>query len=282
MLKFRVSGVAFRVFGASYTWTFGPWLGLSWILLALVFCGCAGATKCSSQRPFVFKQESFAFANELVWEYRFNPATGQMGHQRRQPPPAYTHRCFVVARSARQFFQNAQFDPTLPEADEATYRRLIRQVISSSPRREPKEKIIIPGYANLHAFSQAHECLLKRECGGAWQSYFQRGHWRMLFPLSQGHQERVARQLTDSLRRNGVAVVHVVRFPSLSINHAVVLFDSKERESEIEFAVYDPNSPEEPTELTYDRVARRFRFPANHYFVGGRVDVYEVYHAWNY
>ena len=282
MFKFRVSGFAFRVSGASDTQTFGPWLGLSWILLALVFCGCAGAIKCSSRPPFVFKQESFAFANELVWEYHFDPDTGRMGHKRREPPPTYTHRCFVVARSARQFFQHAQFDPSLPVADEATYRRLVRRVISSSPRREAKEKIIIPGYTNLHAFSQAHEHLLKRECGGAWQSYFQRGHWRMLFPLSQDHQERMARQLSDSLGRDGMAVVHVVRFPSLSINHALVLFDLKERENEMQFAVYDPNSAEQPTQLVYDRLARRFRFPANDYFVGGRVDVYEVYNAWNY
>jgi hypothetical protein len=282
MLKFRVSDLLLRLRGISYTSTFGPWLRLSWILLALVFCGCAAERRSTSERPFVFKQDSFAFANELVWEYRLDPASGQMTHARRELPPTYSHRCFVMARSARQFFQHAQFDPTLPAADEATYRRLVREVISSSPRREAKERILIPGYANLHAFSEAHEALLKSECGGAWQSYFQRGHWRMIFPFSGHHQERMSMQLTDSIGRNGAVVVHVVCFPRLSINHAVVLFDSKQRESEVDFDVYDPNRPEEPAQLIYDRVTRRFLFPANPYFAGGRVDVYEVYCAWNY
>lgn len=141
---------------------------------------------------------------------------------------------------------------------------------------------MIPGYTNLHAFSEAQAPLLKSECGGAWQSYFQRGHWRMIFPLSHRHQERMAKQFADSLRRNSPPVVHLIRFPRLSINHAVVLFDSKESEKEIEFAVYDPNNPEQPAKLIYDRVARRFSFPAGHYFVGGRVDAYEIYHGWNY
>ena len=282
MFKFRVSDFLFRLCGIPYTSTFGAWLKLTSILLALAFCGCAASTRNTSERPFVFKQDTFAFANELVWEYRLDPASGQMTHTHREPPPTYSHRCFVMARSAGQFFKQAQFDPTLPPADEATYRRLIRQVMAGSPRRQAKERIIIPGYANLHAFSQANEVLLKEECGGAWQSYFQRGHWRMIFPFTRPHQERMSGQLTDSIARNGAVVVHLVRFPRLSINHAVVLFDSKEREREVEFAAYDPNRPEEPAQLIYDRVEQRFLFPANLYFAGGRVDVYEVYCAWNY
>ena len=170
----------------------------------------------------------------------------------------------------------------MTKVDEASYRERIEQIVSTSPRRDLKDKIIIPGYANLYAFSQAEEALLKERCGGAWQSYFQRGHWRMIFPMPRRQQKKTAGQLKASLRENRPPVVHLVRFPSLSINHAVVVFDLAENDREIQFSVYDPNSPEEPARLVYDRAARRFTFPANHYFAGGRVDVYEVYHAWNY
>jgi hypothetical protein len=255
-------------------------------LLIVLLCGCTTSHPISSvsERPFVFQRDSFAFANELVWEYHVDPLTGKTTHARRQPASTYTHHCFVVARSARQFFDHARFDPARPVADEAAYRRLIRQVISISPHQElsEAEKIIIPGYENLYAFSQAQEQLLKRECGGAWQSYFQCGHWRMIVPLSRPHQERMAQQLAQSLKGNRPPVVHVVRFPSLRINHALLLFGLKETDQEIQFTAYDPNNPSVPTQLVYDRRRQRFNLPANPYFAGGRVDVYEIYHAWNY
>lgn len=254
--------------------------------LALLLCGCASPRRASSgyTRPFQFPQDCFAYANELVWEYQVDLATGKMAHTRRQPPPGYTHHCFVVARAARQFFQHARFDSTQPVVDEAAYRRLIQRVLSRSPRTPAVEetRIVIPGYPNLREFSAARTRLLQEECGGAHQSYLQRGHWRMIFPLSRAHQERMAKQLAESLRHNRPPVVHLVRFPSLAINHAALLFDAQETGTEIRFSTYDPNQPDQPACLTYNRAQRRFLYPANDYFVGGRVDVYEIYHGWNY
>src|SRR6185503_5070632 len=135
---------------------------------------------------------------------------------------------------------------------------------------------------SLHEFSHGQERLLKRECGGAWQSYFQRGHWRMIFPLSRAHQNRMAQQLAQSLKANRPPVVHLVRFPSLRINHAMLLLGVKETADEIQFAAYDPNDPSVPTQLAYDRRRQRFYLPASRYLARGRVDVDEIYHAWNY
>ena len=104
----------------------------------------------------------------------------------------------------------------------------------------------------------------------------------MLFSFSRDHQERTAHQLVADLATNAPVVVHLVRFPELTINHAVVLFDAKENEKEIEFLVYDPNQSAKPTTITYNRGTRTFLFAPNDYFPGGRVDVYEVYHKWNY
>jgi hypothetical protein len=260
----------------SYAWSI--------VLASLLLAGCATPRpSAAGSRHFIFGQDTFAYANELVWEYHFDER-GKWTHRSRELTSDYTHHCFVVARSAKQFFLNARFAPDLPKADSATYRRRIREVVSVSPRRKlPVEKrIVSPGYANLRAFSQGQEGLLKAQCGGAWQSYFQRGHWRMIWPFSRQQQRQTAGHLMREIKQNAPPVVHLVRFPSLAINHAVVLFDVRETADRIEFAAYDPNSPEEPATLTYDRARRSFSFPANSYFPGGRVDVYEIYHNWCY
>lgn len=258
---------------------------LALIGFLLTFCGCATSRQIhpANSRPFSFQTDTFGYANELVWEYGFDANGKWKGHPR-QPKPDYTHRCFVVARSARQFFQFARFDASLPKADEATYRKLIRRVVARDPQRNlpDSERIIIPGYANPREFSVGEEHLLKAECGGAWRSYFQRGHWRMIFCFSREHQRKTADSLIGKIRHNRPPVVHIVRFPQLTINHALVLFDVTETEKEIQFAVYDPNKPEKPSRLTFDRATKTFSFPANDYFPGGRVDIYEIYRSWLY
>jgi hypothetical protein len=176
-------------------------------------------------------------------------------------------------------FLHARFDAEGAVVDDLTYRRLVQAVIGSSARRGrvEEERVVIPGYANLRDFSEDWAGLLQSEKGGAWQSYWQRGHWRMVFPFSRRHQERVAAGLLASLEREGVAVVHLVSFPSLRINHAVVVFEAEASDEGIVFGVYDPNAPEAPVRLTYGGEARRFEFPVNAYYPGGPLDVYEIY-----
>jgi hypothetical protein len=104
----------------------------------------------------------------------------------------------------------------------------------------------------------------------------------MIFPFTRGHQEKMAQRLVASIRRNRPPVVHLGDFPALHINHAVVLFDARGSDKEIEFSVYDPNDSSKPARLKFDRATRRFYFPPNFYFAGGRVDVYEIYYGWCY
>ena len=252
------------------------------LLVVLVLSGCATAPVAGTvaARRFAFEQDTFAYANELVWEYRFDER-GRWTSRPRVPEPDYTHHCFVVARAAKQFFAHARFEPDRPAPDAATCRRLVRQVMARCPSRISPEdwRIVIPGYANLRQFSAAHEALLKAECGGAWRSYFQHGHWRMIWPFSRRHQARMAEQMVAELEHNRPAVVHLVCFPSLKINHAVLLFDCSQSDGEIRFATYDPNAPGRPVTLTYNRGTRSFSLPQNFYFPGGRVDVYEIYRS---
>jgi hypothetical protein len=185
----------------------------------------------------------------------------------------------VLVRSARQFFYHARFEPGQPVAEPAEYRRLIREIVSRSPRRPSLKgrQVVIPGYDCLRSFSRGQESLLKANCGRAWQSYFVRSHWRMVAPTGRAHQEKVAGQLLVSLRERSAPIVHLFRFPRITINHGIVLFRAVESDRQIEFDSYDPNIPEHLVKLFYERAARTFTFPPAKYWPGGPLNVFEMY-----
>jgi len=246
--------------------------------------GCApgGPVVVPSPRRFEFGRDTFSFANQLIWGYTFDDVSGKTLFSRRDPPGTYTHHCFVLVRASRQFFYHARFDESGSPPDREACRRLIRRVVARDPRQpcEPGQEIVIPGYKGLRDFSTAQEAVLKQECGGAWQSYVMRSHWRMIFPISRIHQERTAASLISAVREKGPPIVHVVRFPALTINHGVVIFSAAETESGVQFEVYDPNYPEKPALMMFDRAARTFTFPRNSYWIGGRLNVIEIYKGW--
>jgi hypothetical protein len=232
-------------------------------------------------RHFEFARDSFAFANELVWEYQINVATGKRALGSRDPKPEYAHRCFALARVARQFFYHAQFAADQPVAADEIYQQLVRAVIARNPRIpcKPDQQIIIPGFAGLREFSRAQENLLKIECGGAWRSYFLRSHWRMIFPFSRAHQTRTAAALAAALKKNRLPIVHLVKFPALTINHCIVLFGTTETGAGWEFESYDPNNAGEPERLTFDRVSQTFFLAANSCWPGGELNVSQIYRS---
>jgi hypothetical protein len=233
-------------------------------------------------RRFDFERDAFAFPNELVWEYHFDPATGQTLAVRRVPPPRYALRCFVLVRAARQFFYHARFDPAVGPRDDLTYRRLIRAVLVRSLRRpsEPGQRVVIPGYAGLREFSAAREWVVKAACGGAWRSYVQPSHWRIVVPVSRAHQHRTAGELLAATEEHSAPLVHLLRFPSLAINHGMVVFEGTRTRTGARFLAYDPNDPGRPARLTYDRERRTFSLPANRYWRGGDLNVFEIFRRW--
>jgi hypothetical protein len=260
------------------------WFAACVLALALLTgCAATGPGRSPVHRQFVFEKDTFAYPNELVWEYQYD-ANGKWTSHRRAYPPSYYQHCFVVSRSACQFFENAKFDPSLPKLDKDGYRRLVRRLVATNPRKPLAEdqKIIFPGYPDLRTFSREYEALLKAACGGAWQCYVQRGNWRMIFPFSRSQQERMAGKIQSELQSKGVAVVHLVRFPQLTINHAVLIFGAQAGPQSIAFMTYDPNAPEKPVVIRFDRELRTFFLPSNSYFPGGRVDVYPIYDRSNY
>ena len=255
------------------------------LAMPLLVGGCATRREPETfTRAFEFGRDTFAYSNQLFWVYKIDPATGKTTHEWREPPPTYAQHCFVVARSARQFFQHAEFDGSLPRTDEPTYRKLIRRVISLDPRHElaPTNKVTIPGFCSLHEFSSSYEDLLKAECGSMWKSYFQRGNWRMIWFFTSGQRRRMAQQLIESIKRNRPPVVHLAHFPRLQINHALLFYDAQPSPEGWEFSAYDPNFSATPSKVFFREKEGRFYFPPQSYFPGGEVDVYEIYYRWNY
>lgn len=233
-------------------------------------------------RPFEFGRDTFAYSNELLWAYQFDAATSKTTFLRRDPKPDYVLRCFVLARVARQFLYHARFAPEQPVASVEVYQRLTRHVIARNPRipGSPDSQIMIPGFANLHEFSRVHETWLKVICGGVWGSYFMRSHWRMVFPISRGHQTRTAARMAAAIARNHSPIVHLINFPSLSINHGMILFGVTETPVGFDFQAYDPNDCLEPVRLAFDRATQSFNLPANNYWPGGSLNVLEIYNTW--
>jgi hypothetical protein len=249
------------------------------VAASLLLAGCCSCpSPRDAPRPFQFQHDTVAFANELRWDYRFN-SEGRWVGTPRQPAPEYSNHCFMLARAAKQFFWNAKFAPEQPKLSGGRYEQLIHKVIRSSARRPlpPERRVVIPGYADLYAFSQDWEAAIKEATGGSWRSYVQRGHWRMIFPFSKRHQKSTALRLARAARTGSPVVVHLVDFPGLRINHALVVFGMEETRDKLFFEAYDPNEPGWSCWLTYDQRAGRFLLPSNSYFPGGRVKVYEVY-----
>lgn len=234
-------------------------------------------------RSFNFGTDAFSFANELVWEYRFDPDSGRTTFARRSPPPSYTHRCFVVIRAARKFLYHAQFDPQRAGVSKNAYVELVRAVMARSDYRPSsrEQRILIPGYAGLRALSLDHADVLKQRCGGPWESYFLRSHWRMVFPISRKHQASTAKSLAADLAQGLAPMVHLVRFPQLTINHGMLVYAASNNTNTtgapgLTFAAYDPNDPEAPAHLEFSADRRTFTLARNRYWAGGRVDVLHI------
>ncbi|MEP6664116.1 MAG: hypothetical protein ABJC04_10670, partial [Verrucomicrobiota bacterium] len=200
-----------------------------WWIVLLGVSGCASPSLQPEApvRSFVFGRDTLAFRNELKWEYQFDE-DGRRSSRLRQPAPQYELRCFPMSHAVRQFFERAEFDPSQLVAEKKVYHDLVRKIVWGGEAALATNKIIVPGYGSLREFSIAQEEIMKAECGGVWRSYFQRGHWRMVLPFTHGNQKAWGKKLMREIQSGHPAVVHLARFPQLSINHAVVVFHFNE------------------------------------------------------
>ena len=219
-------------------------------------------------------RDTFAFANETVWQYEDGvPKSGPLEEGAEGNGERYTRRCFVMARAAVQFKKFARFDPAQPRPEADGLARLVRKVCAVpvwEPAREEKDRVVIGGWADLHGFSRDCPELVQDHIGLGWPTYFRPGNFGIIFPPGRAAQERVREEIEALWRGGEPPLLWLVNFPSLSINHAVVVVG---RRGEHGFVVYDPNLPDEPQLLEYDAARRTFIYPRVFYFRGGDVDV---------
>lgn len=236
---------------------------------------------------FQFERDTFAFANETVFEYQDGhphlrgPATNTT------PQKRYASRCFVMTRAVLQFHKFARFDSRGAPLDDQALAERIRAVTRQEAWEEAwpaNRRIVFPGYANLRAMSQARGRVLQDNIGLGWPTYFRLGNFRMVHEHSRGYQEQTHAHLEAALARGELFVVYLSTFPSLTINHAVLVYARRTASPRgagakriDRYAVYDPNHPKRPRELTWAPGDRAFAYQKDWDFVGGFVEVYQIY-----
>ncbi|MDZ4789341.1 MAG: hypothetical protein SH807_10410 [Blastochloris sp.] len=247
--------------------------------LFIFLSGCAHQLPTgSSSAPFTWSTDRFSFANETVWIYDAPPVLNKADSD--QKAQTYSRRCFVMARAALQFRKFARFDPTLAPISGLELSKRIRQV-SSKPVWEEElsydKKIVFPASKNLFNFSQQHQSLLQKNIGAGWPIYFRLGNMAMPFPVSRAHQARTADELRQMIQNKQPAVLWLTRFPSLAINHTVLVYALRQNEAVWEFEVYDPNYTDGPKRLNYDPQTNVFSYQKTFYFKGGPITARTVY-----
>ena len=240
------------------------------LLLALLLAPLASA------RDFDLNRDTFGFSNDTAWQYGVDEQ-GKLHISKRETPPEFAHGCFLLSRSVLQFWQFARFAPGQPKLSREEYLRRFKQ-LNRIPvwSQGPKEKIVFPGYRNLHDFSLAYEGLLKENLGNWKATYWRVGNWRMGMGHPRCGQALAARWLAESMDQKKPRAIYLARFPSM--NHVVIPYAMRrEAGGNLTFDVYDPNYPDQPSWVFYRASERSFEFEPRWYFPGGRVNVMRIY-----
>jgi hypothetical protein len=263
---------------------FGIWgksAGVCW-LSAVAAVTLARATATASE--FRFDRDTFAFANQTVFEYHEGHASLRKGSSVKKD--AYNRHCFVLCRTAMQFKKFARFDPNSALLDDTTLATRIRAVTHRPAWGEPSpesERIVFPGYKDLREMTKARREVFQKNIGHGWPSYFRISNARMMFLQSARYQEETHARINAALARGQLFVGFLTTYPRLSINHSVLVYKQKSfspNPGVERYVVYDPNHPESPRELTWSPHTRSFSYQKDWDFIGGFVRVYQVYGKW--
>ena len=229
--------------------------------------------------PFRFETDGFAFANETVWNYVGGRVEAAEEKENRREP-RYTRRCFVVSRAAVQFWKFARFDPTGTPLTEKELAQRIRRVARRSVWRPPlaaEQKVVIPGYRNLREASASHAGIFQEHMGLGWPIYFRMGNFPIIIPMNGRDKSRVNEEMLNDLEAGVPTILWLYNFPSLDINHAVVVFAADRSEERVRYTVYDPNYCDSTKTLEFDSASSCFSYQPTFYFKGGPVTARPVY-----
>jgi hypothetical protein len=136
----------------------------------------------------------------------------------------------------------------------------------------------------LRAMSVARGRVLPDNIGLGWPTYFRLGNFRMVHEHSRRYQEQTHANLNATLARGELFVVYLSTFPSLTINHAVLVYARRPASARAagikrieSYAAYDPNHSQAPRELTWLPGKGAFAYQKDWDFVGGFARVYQIY-----
>ena len=251
--------------------------------IGLGFAGTNAVAATKDGPDFDFARDTFAFANETIFEYQAGVAYQRPSAPGGHEPKRFTSHCFVMSRGVVQFKNFARFEPKLNPPDDSELARRLRVISHQHPWEAPWPKdrrIVIPGYRDLRELSEKRTRVVQKSIGLGWPTYFRLGNWRMASLYSRGYQAIEQAEMEDALRRGEFFVAYLTSFPSLSINHAVLVYGhrrpSRDRDT-VRYWVYDPNHSEKPRELDYSLGKEEFSFEKDWDFAGGFVRVYHVY-----
>jgi hypothetical protein len=241
-------------------------------VLGLLATGCAAVPATgipvTARSRFELDRDTFAFPNLVRTE---RPGWND----------AFANYCLVLARAASQFYRFARFVPDRPVGAPGDYDRLVRLVLARAPWAPPvteAERVVIPGYADLHSFSAAHEDVLKAAFGSNVLSMVHWRTWRVGVDFPHEHQERLARELIDEVTAGRPVPLMITNFPHEDLlNHSILVYDRRPAQQGTDFLAYDPNDPGSPFTLYYDDAARAFWVGPLTYSPPGRVRAFRVY-----
>jgi hypothetical protein len=199
--------------------------------------GCAtapAAPPVASAGPaaFTFGADTFAFRNEIRERHRDHEGD------------LYANYCFVLARGMRQFYQAARFDPEAPRLTRAQYVERVRAIAAVPVWDAPRatsERIVIPGYAHLRAFSAGEEAAVKEGLGSPVGTWFHWTNWRVALPVSRAHQATVAGDAVRELAAGRLVQLLVTNWPTPELNHTVVAYRVDDRGDRLDFPASRPS-----------------------------------------
>jgi len=186
----------------------------------------------------------------------------------------------VLSRSIVQFWKCARFEPDAPPLSAAELAGRIREISERSvwlPPLAPRDRIVIPGYHNLHEASDKMRYVFQANIGRGWPIYFRPGNMPIAFWVTRALEDRLNNEIFHDLQMNTPTILWVYRFPSLKMNHVVVVYSGTHDSSGYHYHVYDPNYRDSFSHLDYDPKIRTFRFQKVYFFKGGPVTVRSIY-----
>ncbi len=232
-----------------------------------------------ASRAFRYDTDTFSFANETVWNYVNGSVQSESSHATAEKRD-YTRRCFVVTRAAVQFWKFARFDPSSPSLPRDQLAQRIRQVTARSvwlPELPRNQRIVFPGYSNLRKISAADPGVFQANIGLGWPVYFRAGNMPIVAPVYRETEARLNDEIFRDLQGRHPTIVWLYNFPSLDINHVVVVFAGARDGARFHYQVYDPNYTNGPKKLEYDGATRTFSYQPTFYFKGGAVNARAIY-----